>query len=119
MKILDGSIKTEILDDGTKIVKIKIKMEENLYGKVEIKQVEDIGNIEIIEGSVIVIDTDKSFKHIDVELRDSLTDLLLGDEVDYDNWCKEEGTENLEKNYYKHISTVLYSAVIGAVCTVL
>ena len=49
MKILDGSIKTEILDDGTKIVKIKIKMEENLYGKVEIKQVEDIGNIEIIE----------------------------------------------------------------------
>lgn len=121
-KILDGCIKNEIVENKT-ITTIQIKLDDDLYAKVKITEIEyeQLGNITINEANIVVIDFDHTIKNIDINLIDEPMIHLLGveDEYNLEEWCNLPGSEKLLNNYHKYISNVIYGSIIGLVTVIL
>ena len=77
---------------------------------------EDIQNIIIGEGNIVLVDSDNSFKHIEIML-------LCGFEhnmgYSFDEWTNVVGSEKIKENYINYISSVVYECVIGGVSAIL
>ena len=110
-KILD-------VNENGMIIIINFKLEGDLYAQVKIKTIDykDLQNIEITEGEFVIIDSDYSFKHIDVII---IHGSDINEQIDIEEWCDMPGFVNIKDNYMDYISNVVYECIIGAVSTIL
>jgi len=115
-KIIDGCIKNDLLET-TPITRLHFKLANGEYARVFVMTVthEEMRNIQICEGCVIVIDNDYTLKYIDITLLGGFEQ----EEYSFEEWCDIPNSEKVKGNYDRYISTVVYECIIGGVSAIL
>jgi hypothetical protein len=115
-KIIDGCIKND-LTGNSPVTRLHFKLGNGQYVRVIVSAIrqEDVQNIRISEGCLVMVDSDYTLKYIDIAL-------LCGfehEEYGFDEWCNIPNSEKVKEKYPNYISSALYECILGGVSAIL